>query len=709
MLELLEVALRYAKLGYRVFPCVPEGKVPLTPHGFQDATTDEEQIEAWWTDHPNANIGMSTAGLLVIDVDGSDNPWPEDAEKALDLAQAATSLTPRGGRHHIFRAPFGRTLTCTTGKIAPNVDTRANGGYIVVPPSMVKGKPYQWADGCELNASSGDLRDPPEWLLNVTDGSRLLFDESSSTVDSASPSGDGTAADGADTEADGNVIPAGQRNAVLARLAGSMRRVGMNREEILGALERVNAGRCRPPLPIREVEGIAASIARYEPDQVAVAVVENHWAQDHEGESANVDRAPTPVDPGPLPEELLRVPGFISEVMDHCLATAPYPNAVMAFAGALALQAVLAGRKVRDPEGNRTNIYLLGLAHSAAGKEHPRKLNTEILHAVGLASQLGGRFASGEGLQDSLFLEPCMLFQTDEIDGMLQSINKARDARHENIMGTMLTMYSAADSVFPMRRKAGKESPGAIDQPCLVVFGTAIPSHYYEALSERMLTNGFFARMMILECGKRPPGQGARVEPPPPRVLETARWWADFKPGTGNLQDWHPEPRLVRQTDEAREILIERRLEVETEYAKAEWAGDEAGTTVWGRVGEHARKLALLYAVSENHEHPEIGRRAAEWASRLVIHQARRMLFMAGAHVADNPFDAECLKLLKKLRAAPGLELGHSVLLKRMKTDAKTFHGLVTTLEQRGDVIVRTEAVRGGVARFYRLATDRDP
>jgi len=84
-----------------------------------------------------------------------------------------------------------------------------------------------------------------------------------------------------------------------------------------------------------------------------------------------------------------------------------------------------------------------------------------------------------------------MLFQTDEIDGMLQSINKAKDARHEAIMGTLLTMYSSANSVFPMRRKAGKEAPGAIDQPCLVVFGTAIPNHYYEALSDRMLTNGF--------------------------------------------------------------------------------------------------------------------------------------------------------------------------------------------------------------------------
>lgn len=44
-----------------------------------------------------------------------------------------------------------------------------------------------------------------------------------------------------------------------------------------------------------------------------------------------------------------------------------------------------------------------------------------------------------------------MLFQTDEIDGMLQSINKAKDARHENVMGALLTMYSASNSVFPMR------------------------------------------------------------------------------------------------------------------------------------------------------------------------------------------------------------------------------------------------------------------
>jgi len=100
---------------------------------------------------------------------------------------------------------------------------------------------------------------------------------------------------------------------------------------------------------------------------------------------------------------------------------------------------------------------------------------------------------------------------------------------------------------------------------------------------------------------------------------------------------------------------------------------------------------------------PEIGRDAAAWASRFSIHQARRMLFMAQSHVAENPFHAECLKLLRKLRNAPSGELSHSVLLKRMKVDAKTFRVLVSTLEQRGDIAIRTEIVSGCGGQFYRL------
>ena len=423
------------------------------------------------------------------------------------------------------------------------------------------------------------------------------------------------------------------------------------------------------------------------------------------GSRAEVPPPAGPQDPGPLPEHMLHVPGFIGEVMAYALDTAPYPNLVMAFGGAITLQALLAGRKVRDPGDNRTNIYLLGLAHSAAGKDWPRKVNTQILHQVGLAECLGERFASGEGIQDALFQSPSMLFQTDEIDGMLQSINKATDARHEAMMTTLLTMYSSANSVFPMRRKAGKESPGVIDQPCLVIFGTAIPNHYYSALSERMLTNGFFARMLILEAGQRGKGQEPRIRDLPERVLETAKWWADFHPGErrANLNQVHPTPVIVEHTDDARRLMMETREQADAEYAEAEAASDPVGTTVWGRVSEQTRKLALLYAASEDHRSPRIGLPAVEWASTLVMHQTRRMLFMADSHVAENPFHAECLKLTQKLRDAANGELPHSVLLKRMKMDAKSFTMLIETLVQQGEIEVVTTPRPGWHVRSYRL------
>lgn len=86
--DLLTAALRYAELGYPSSPCAPGGKALLTEHGVYDATIDPEQIERWWVQHPQANIAIPTAGLLVLDIDGSGNPWPSDPDQAADLTSA---------------------------------------------------------------------------------------------------------------------------------------------------------------------------------------------------------------------------------------------------------------------------------------------------------------------------------------------------------------------------------------------------------------------------------------------------------------------------------------------------------------------------------------------------------------------------------------------------------------------------------------------
>ena len=631
--RLLEAALTYAELGYPVFPCVPGRKKPLCEHGCNDATTDAEQIERWWTERPNANVGIATAGLLVLDIDVETKWLSDDPDKAAELAVAPLSLTAGGGRQFVFRQPAGKAWRNTASRIAPYVDTRADGGYIVAPPSVLAGgKAYRWAEGMTLDDPPENLPDPPAWLVELLDG-----------LATSSPTSPRVAA----VTADSNQIPSGQRNATLARLAGAMRRVGMSQSEIQAALERANVERCSPPLDAGEVARIAASMARYAPDEVAVAIAENHWEQMyHESVEAGGDHA----DPGPVPDHLLHLPGFIGAVMDYTLSTAPYPEPALAFCGALSLQAILAGRKVRDESDNRTNLYVLGLANSGAGKDYPRKVNQKILLHVGMSDCIGDTFASGEGLEDRLFVNPNVLFQTDEIDGLMTKINQAKDARHEGIMNALLKMYTSSNAIYPMRVKAGKEH-GVIDQPCLCIFGTAIPKHYYEALSLKMLTNGFFARMLVLETRRRGQGQDAIVLSVPQAIIDAAQWWAEFQPGCqGNLGHWHPEPRVVPQDSEATAILRQLRVHADEQYALAEESDDPMGMAIWARANEKARRLALVYACSVNHEDPVVTEAAARWAWEFVDHQTRRMLFMSGDHVSENEFDARCKAIVATLR-----------------------------------------------------------
>jgi len=364
------------------------------------------------------------------------------------------------------------------------------------------------------------------------------------------------------------------------------------------------------------------------------------------------------VDPGPTPEHLLHVPGFVDQVMTHTLETAPYPERTLAFCGALALQSVLAARKARDAADNRTNLYILALANSGAGKDYPRKLNQRILLEAGMAECLGNSFASGEGIEDRLFVHPAALFQVDEVDGLLLRVGQAKDARHEQMVSVLLQMYSSANGVYVMRAKAGAERT-VIDQPCLSIFGTAVPKHFYESITPRLMTNGFLARMLILESQRRGQGREAVVQPIPGGILSVARWWAEFQPSDrpGNLNTWHPAPRLVEHTSDAGEALRAFRQRADGEYTRVEDKNDPVAMAIWARAYEKARRLALIYACSNNHQEPVIERPAVDWACAFVEHQTRRMLFMARFHASESDFDAKrkrLIEVMSKWRAKQG-------------------------------------------------------
>lgn len=150
-------ALAYVARGWWVFPLKPGTKQPITKHGFKDASNDPKVIRAWWAKTPRANIGLDCgrSGVLVIDVDGDEGlETLGDLEASRGLVyHTLTSHTPGkagkgAGVHLLFNMPAGQPIG--NKKLAPGLETRGAGGYIVLPPSIhpdhPKGPAYRWAD-----------------------------------------------------------------------------------------------------------------------------------------------------------------------------------------------------------------------------------------------------------------------------------------------------------------------------------------------------------------------------------------------------------------------------------------------------------------------------------------------------------------------------------------------------------------------------------
>lgn len=130
--ELHQAARNYAEAGIPVFPVEVNGKKPVTANGFYDATTDLEQLDKWWA-QADYNVAMcpEDSNLFVVDLD-------PDYDINGELPSTYTVRTPRGGLH-LYYEGSGPT---TASKLGRHVDTRGEGGYVVLPPSVVNGRSY---------------------------------------------------------------------------------------------------------------------------------------------------------------------------------------------------------------------------------------------------------------------------------------------------------------------------------------------------------------------------------------------------------------------------------------------------------------------------------------------------------------------------------------------------------------------------------------
>src|SRR5262245_1504652 len=239
---MIRAAMALAQGGLAVFPCRQRSKLPATARGFLDASKDPEIVQLWWRSNPNYNIAIATgavSNIFVADIDGL------DAEAELRKLEAEHGALPPSveaitarGRHVYFKMP-NTDVRNSTSRVAPGIDIRGIGGYVLAPPSIhPSGRRYAWSVD-----TANTLADAPGWLLAKINGS---------TNGGTPPTEWRELIRG---------VAEGARDCSIARLAGYLLRRQVDPLVVLQLLQSWNATCCAPPLSAKDVDRIVNSIA----------------------------------------------------------------------------------------------------------------------------------------------------------------------------------------------------------------------------------------------------------------------------------------------------------------------------------------------------------------------------------------------------------------------------------------------------------------
>ena len=285
--KLGQAALDYAtKEGLYVFPIVPlQKKPPLIKDQYNNSSKDPEQITAWWSSTPNANIGLDCgkSGIVAIDVDSEAGHGKDHAGVGAPLAGLmlvsggrsawATRITntPTGGEHYLFLASenTGEVKTSSNNFGIPGIDARSKGGYVLLPPSKIDTSFgtnfYEFSDpACSFLPVPRKLLSPP--------GAVYVNEQGETPFQATLNSGD--------------KIKAGGRDNFLIAYAGKFLDYGLNKQELRALIEAAYYSRCEDgdkPFNADDFDRLTTSAMKWQPKKDITAKLQAQVANEPEG------------------------------------------------------------------------------------------------------------------------------------------------------------------------------------------------------------------------------------------------------------------------------------------------------------------------------------------------------------------------------------------------------------------------------------------
>lgn len=471
----------------------------------------------------------------------------------------------------------------------------------------------------------------------------------------------------------------------------------LSEDEALQVLEHWNDS-CDPPWSTRELEHKVKSAADVGQREQNIGYM---YDEDIEYEEATEQEYRVNLDlmmskfygSRPMRAELLEVPGFISDVSNYILSQNPRRNPVLGLIAAIGLQSVLAGRKVKDASGTRTNVYMIGLAPTAGGKQAPNTCIGRILNAVGCGDMYASHVTSDTAIVSLVKHEPALLLNWDEVGYELKRLTGSRTSEFASaIIPMLMSLWSSTSDEWRPKSYADRTKNEKINQPCVSWLGWSTPGRFWESMTRELLYDGFTNRLIVIDTGDRAPTQEVIEGPPPETVLRTVEYWRNFAPG-GNLHRMNPGPRIVDITYEAKRIR--NKLHERFESCK-----EEIAESIWSRSVEKANKLALIYAVSRDCESPIVDEEAMRWAVEFITWSTETFMHQAMQKITgESKFSKDTQKVLDFIReqCSAGYQCSRTNIVNQFRFESSYLEKVVRTLEE-ADRIKRV-SVKGGRGR----------
>jgi len=740
--------------GYSILPLQPGAKKPgrflrgnwidyadWTRHA--ERGTTEFEVSLWET-WPDAGVGVLGGAVAAVDIDIRDDA--ELAQLIEDLARERLGDTPA---IRIGKSPKRMLIYRTTApfkgvKRHPLEILCLGQQFVAYAQHPETGRPYEWPE-----ASLADL--DIEKLPAIDEAAaRAFLDEATALLpDSLRPAR--VAAGASAGESHPAHAQAGTLPAIRAALAfipnaeldyDSWVRIGL---ALKGALGEAGAGlfaSWSAQAAKNDAAFTGKTWAGFKPNSIgagtiyhlamgrgwkpeadmildgSVLVEERHPAEGLLAKLSGINENGAP--PKTTPTFDLVIPGgVVGELTDYMVSTARRPQPLLSLGASLCAIGALMGRKYCTESNLRSNLYVVGVADSGSGKNHSREIINELFVQAGLADYLGGnKIASGAGLLTAVHRQPAVLFQIDEFGMFLSAAaDRRRSPRHiTDILDNMTELYTSAGGIFLGAEYANRDGLNErrdINQPCLCVYGTTTPLHFWNALQGSNVVDGSLARFIILPTADDYPEENlaAGARRAPPQLIDKLRLIAEGGGySAGNLVGLLPGfetavvPMVVPMADEARDAFRALSEENTRELRKARGT---AFTSILARIGENAQKVALIVAVGRDPVRPEITGQDATWAIGFVRNFASRTMESVERHVADNDTDRSHKRVRDIIRSAGEQGVTKSELIRRTQwLDLRKRNEVIATLVEGGLIKLELRHTSTRSAMVFRCTED---